>query len=697
MDNKRSVLIGCSVIEDLLPSYVDGICSGESKGLVEEHVADCPSCRERLRRMQETEGLEINMPEQDGDILDITKRLQEQKKKQKRTNGVLGAVSCVLAACLIVSLVPKGNIVRPADGEDSGSTTVATAVTETKEPAADFGEYTMAASYEEIYQKTRDYYDSMDDYGYWVEDSMVFTEETATDSMADGGASNGAMAPQASQSLERPVAEEMREEVSADKGDDSEFSSTNIMTEGVDESDISKTDGNYIYNATGSQIVIFDIQGGEAEKVTNFTPKFKSSADIIREIYVDGDLMTVLTDHESYEDGNFRSQVVVLIYDISDRKNPDLKGSRSQDGSFKSARKVGDIIYLFTDRYITDPGDDRTYALGEGLSRWFPLVNEEVVPRDCVYLPESGQNALVISSFNQNEPGRTIDTKVIVNEYAQLYMGSESIYLYSQVFSGGRDITRISKISYKEGALRTGESNMVRGHLNDPFAINESGGYLRIVTTEWDGGTNNMLYVLDGNLNEVGRISDIARGEQLYSCRFMGDTGYFVTYETTDPLFTVDLSDPTNPRVIGELELLGFSEYLHFWEEGKLLGIGYDSDEDGFRQGLKLSMFDISDPANVTEESRLVLSDVDYAPAFENYKAFMVSPRANLFGFAHVSYTEKGTDAAYDVYSYEDGQFVKRLSEQMKESGVYRARGHFRGEYFYLAKDTEVVSRALTE
>ena len=115
---------------------------------------------------------------------------------------------------------------------------------------------------------------------------------------------------------------------------------------------------------------------------------------------------------------------------------------------------------------------------------------------------------------------------------------------------------------------------------------------------------------------------------------FMGDVGYFVTFRQVDPLFSVDLSDPANPEIIGELKIPGFSEYLHPYGDGKLLGIGMDVDEAGvITEGVKVSMFDVSDPSDVKELTNCVLEDMYGTDVGDNYKAVFVDVEKNLFGF----------------------------------------------------------------
>ena len=122
----------------------------------------------------------------------------------------------------------------------------------------------------------------------------------------------------------------------------------------------------------------------------------------------------------------------------------------------------------------------------------------------------------------------------------------------------------------RQGKLNGVAKTRVNGYLNDSFSIDEYNGYLRLVTTV---DRTNAVYVLDEKLEETGKIENLAKDERIYSARFMGDIGYFVTYRETDPLFSVDLSDPANPKIIGELKIPGFSEYLHPYGDLSLIHI----------------------------------------------------------------------------------------------------------------------------
>lgn len=254
--------------------------------------------------------------------------------------------------------------------------------------------------------------------------------------------------------------------------------------------------------------------------------------------------------------------------------------------------------------------------------------------------------------------------------------------------------------------------------------MDEYNGNLRLVTTTagWNKDYSeytrtNGLYILDADMKTIGKIENLADNEEIKSARFMGDTGYFVTYRNTDPLFSADLSDPTKPKIIGELKITGFSEYLHFYGENKLLGIGWETDPDtGSIEGLKCSMFDITDPSDVKEIDRIVLKNVSICDALSNYRAILASPDKNLFGFAYGLYKNSGTGDYYHTeeqyyygllsYSEEDG-FVPGAYLNITQSGLfddaltnteYRTmRGIYISDTFYLVTENGISSYDMTD
>ena len=175
--------------------------------------------------------------------------------------------------------------------------------------------------------------------------------------------------------------------------------------------------------------------------------------------------------------------------------------------------------------------------------------------------------------------------------------------------------------------------------------------------------------MFDGELKLTGKLTGIAQGEEIYAARYFNDMAYFVTYRNTDPLFAVDLSDETNPVILSELKITGFSEYLHFWGSDKLVGIGYETDPDsGERKGLKLSMFDISDPADLKTAGTCVIENLDYSPALYDYKCVLVDEKENIIGFAAESY-RRGS-CSYFLFSWENGKFREVMTESLDGSAA---------------------------
>ncbi len=504
-----------------------------------------------------------------------------------------------------------------------------------------------------------------------------------------------------------------------------DYSKTNLMTAGVDESDIVKTDGKYIYKVENNHISVTDIRGGEMKEVALVAPPSQSAADEIREIYVDEERLLVITQREDvnmdvgqidmeeitvaedamvdvYEMAG-KVQTVTYIYDIANPAEPKQEDSVIQDGRYHTSRKIGDILYVFTDYMLNLPDENRKSAIAEdGVTAWLPGVEDTAVPAECIYLPETGYSGLFVSSVDITKPDNIIDMKMIVNDYSSIYVSNSSIYIYKTDYRSNPEYTKIARFAMKDGVIEGVDAATVNGSILDSFAINEYQGYLRVLTTvRGNREESNSVYILDADMHLAGELEGIAPGEQIYSARFMNETGYFVTYRNTDPLFTVDLSNPKAPKILGELKVTGFSEYLHFWGEDKLLGIGYETDPDtGEDLGIKLSMFDISDPANVKEESRTVLEGDVYTDALYNYKSILVDKEKNIIGFAFEDYAaynweetdDYGYGIRYTVYSYENGQFVQKLNEQMSDYLTENCRGLYVKDIFYLMGDNSLES-----
>lgn len=688
----------------------------------------------------------------------IEKQLQEQKAKQQQENQHLkpkkskkiipwrrlGSMVAVLA--LVVCSGIYITVTRVDKNSGTGQTD-SIAMTDTQQTVGEAGEteeaehvdvaslgtmYHRASDYKEVYQTLLKGYQQN-----WIEGEM--SAETSTATSEDKASGNAAKDESADMDLS---------EGSKEGGKD--YSTTNLQMEGVDESDIAKIDGSYIYTVEDKYIVITDIRDGKLEEVTRFLPKDCGVADRVMEIYVDGDqLILVVQGYETSLDGNSKagadkenkdeensdetysdeetaasedsafwyemngkSITQIQVYSIVDRKNPEFEGRLIQDGYYNTSRKIGDVVYLFTQYNMTS--DVTSYVEkkhgvedlkeGNGVSSLaeavIPKVNGEKVAASEIYLPESsGESGILVSSLDVNKPDKVLDSKLVISGYAQTYISKDALYLYEEDYDGAM-ITNIAKFALDEGRISGVAAAAVSGYVRDTFAINASDGYLRVLTTDYSTEDEvNALYILDENMKLTGQLTGIAPGEEIYAARFMGNTGYFVTYRNTDPLFTVDLSDPAKPEIIGELKVTGFSEYLHFWDDTHLLGIGYESDENtGNIENIKLSMFNIENPGEVTEEAKLVLKDVDYSEALYDYKSVIISKDKNLIGLVCEDYSGSRTKQTYQIYSYENGTF-KKQAEIPGINGVNyeNVRGMYSGNVFYLWINDNITSYDMTD
>lgn len=671
----------------------------------------------------------------------IEKQLQEQKAKQQQENQHLkpkkskkiipwrrlGSMVAVLA--LVVCSGIYITVTRVDKNSGTGQTD-SIAMTDTQQTVGEAGEteeaehvdvaslgtmYHRASDYKEVYQTLLKGYQQN-----WIEGEM--SAETSTATSEDKASGNAAKDESADMDLS---------EGSKEGGKD--YSTTNLQMEGVDESDIAKIDGSYIYTVEDKYIVITDIRDGKLEEVTRFLPKDCGAADRVMEIYVDGDQLILVvqgyetsldesskagsdkenSDKESSDEEiavsdasedsafcykmNGKSTTQIQVYSIVDRRNPEFEGRLIQDGYYNTSRKIGDVVYLFTQYHMTS---DVVGYVEKEYTSVIPKVNGEKVAAGEIYLPESsGESGILVSSLDVNKPDKVLDSKLVISGYAQTYISKDALYLYEEDYDGAM-ITNIAKFALDEGRISGVAAAAVSGYVRDTFAINASDGYLRVLTTDYSTEDEvNALYILDENMKLTGQLTGIAPGEEIYAARFMGNTGYFVTYRNTDPLFTVDLSDPAKPEIIGELKVTGFSEYLHFWDDTHLLGIGYESDEKtGNIENIKLSMFNIENPGEVTEEAKLVLKDVDYSEALYDYKSVIISKDKNLIGLVCEDYSGSRTKQTYQIYSYENGTF-KKQAEIPGINGVNyeNVRGMYSGNVFYLWINDNITSYDMTD
>ena len=471
------------------------------------------------------------------------------------------------------------------------------------------------------------------------------------------------------------------EAAAADSDTGASYSETNTQVEGIDEADIVKTDGEYIYIAGNNAVRIVKTVSGKLSEAAIIKLDQNKT---VQEIYIDGDRLILLGNRYEdsiYQGGDVRIQVesavdsigMVMpyynktysfmdVYDITDPGDPAFLKGHEMEGYYQSSRKNGEIVYMITNCYISN------YNVLPAMKYTLPAKETDLTLalNDVLVIPDyPAYTYLVVSALDIHDSNNA-NVEAIAAAGQLVYMNDNALYLAS---SGYYNESPIIKFSIDGKNIGYAGSGMVDGYLLNQFSMDEADGYLRVATTTWENGNN--LFVLDDSLDIVGSVKGYAQDERIYSVRFIGNKGYVVTFRNMDPLFVFDLSDPENPQITGELEVPGFSNYLHPVGEDLILGIGqetyniYKKDSQGNevvvgtgQSGIKLSLFDVSDMGKPKEIDKLVIGGSgSYSDAFYNHKAVMFDlDRENLGFDAYVAPDDKGG-------AYKQGALVINFSD----------------------------------
>ena len=519
-------------------------------------------------------------------------------------------------------------------------------------------------------------------------------------------------------------------------GSDTYYSGTNVQVEGVDEGDIVKTDGTYIYILRDVELIIMKADGKNVSEVSH-TIVGSAWETIAREdgvdetmekmpvaLYVSGDRAVILSTYFHWLDtdeknaNNGSNYVSVDIYDLENREEPKLIKSLGQDGYQVDSRVIGETLYLCTAYYVCDPDRDAPEAFVPCL---YTDGKGEPVSCGTIGMLSNGDSTTYAVLTSYDIAGASVTgTQSILGGGETVYMNTDNLYLCRTVYSDnvtetGTDgpyavtthrtdaSTTINRFSVAEGVLSYATTGSVPGGLNNQFSLDEHNGLLRMATTEQNGGykvyvdeghkfenyepmdtvQSNDVYVLDSDLQILGSVTEIAPDESVYSARFDGDFAYLCTYRTVDPIFAVDLSDPTAPTVVGELSLTGYSDYLHLWTEHQLFGLGMQTQElesesgtTARLDGMKMVMIDTNDPSALREESTLEI-DADYSQALYNHKAILVDQGRDLIAFP--------AEGNYLVYGYSADQgFQLKKEISLQNEWDWQSRGLYIGDWFYV-------------
>ncbi len=502
-----------------------------------------------------------------------------------------------------------------------------------------------------------------------------------------------------------------------------DYSGTNVQVEGIDEADIVKTDGKYIYAMCGNLLTIYRADGENTARVneTELTQSDENESVSASELLLDGSRLFVIAERTVWTDDATwycETSTEVLIYDVSKPEQPVLKETYGQDGNYRSSRMTDGMLYIISEHYIY--GDEFS------TEDWIPITycsgTETKIPANRIYICPGATACLTMVGAFDCKSLKTSDVCSFTGAADTVYMNGNEIYLaqttydtlksdpykvdqYDVIDYVNTAVTAINRITAKDGKLTLTASGSVDGYLVNQFAIDLYNGNLRIATTVnstsysiytdkkhdfenyafGETTMENRMTVLDGDLQPVGTLEGIAPDERIYSVRYFGDVAYMVTYESIDPVFAIDLSDPKNPTLLSALEVLGVSDYLHGYGDGLLFGLGQALDENGASSGLQLSMFDVSDPKDVKLVAKTEIEEY-YSEALYNHKAILIDPEKNLIGFP-------GSDYNFYVFSYTDGRFKQEGMFDLidEDNGVYwnwsGSRGLYIDNYLYLICD----------
>lgn len=503
----------------------------------------------------------------------------------------------------------------------------------------------------------------------------------------------------------------------------------------------------YVYN--DMLLVVGSIS---AEKWVYFDENSKRTDDVD----MDGDY---------FPDCLSKEAVFVSVYTTGE--SPQLLDTYYQEGSYEDVRISPDgYMYLISD-YFTQ--STNVVENENELENYVPTCgindNASYIPAEDILLPaesESKSDRLsytVIGSLDLNTSGEitAVDSKALAGYTGQIYCSQDNLYTntYSPYERNDEESlktekTNITRIAINAGTITPAASGTIDGTVKDQFSMSEYNGYFRVAAHrqyyyykfvpydnyeinedgdaidswgdvlygDWKGDEfgryyfntskiDNCVYVLDLDMNIVGESEAFGQGESIKSASFSGDISYVVTYEQTDPLFAIDLSEPTAPAIMDEFKILGYSTYMQQWNDGQLLGFGIAADEDGIERGIKLTMFDNSDPYNLQaiDTFELIRGEEQYigSDAVWDRKALLIAPEKNLIGFPlyRCNYGEEDWNMseqyAYMFFSFEDGKFVYR-GEFVNNLVDYNTdiynftRAVYIGDYVYIISGSNFIA-----
>lgn len=452
-----------------------------------------------------------------------------------------------------------------------------------------------------------------------------------------------------------------------------DYSTTNIQVENVDEADITKTDGDYIYSISENNVIITDVMDPNNIKIAATIKS--TNGNVPEDLILYKDKLIVISTSSDYSSSyyhyNNNSNTIVKIYDITQKNKPLLLKDYELYEPYYTSRCIDNELYVISSGDLREEdGEVITYYREDDTLREIGLKNIK-------YLKDvKTSTQTLISAIDLDNIKRDIKVSSYLIDISNAYVSENSIYLldekydynvppisslfglkgalgpFKYEYNFNKYYTEIYKFDIsKDGYVTYRTKAKVKGETINQYSLDEYNGHLRVALYDMDGAR---VVILDEKLNEIGTSKSVAKGEKMYSSRFMNNKLYLVTYRTMDPLFVIDLSDEKQPKVLGELKIPGYSTYLHPYDENHLIGIGMETKETVRRNsygkvtsttssiiGMKMALFDVSDVKNPIQISSTVIGDRRTTSAIlTNPKALLFSKEKELIAIPVNNYSE---------------------------------------------------------
>ncbi|MEI7026378.1 beta-propeller domain-containing protein [Paenibacillus sp. y28] len=562
-----------------------------------------------------------------------------------------------------------------------------------------------------------------------------------------------------------------------------DYSRTNTQVEGVDEGDVVKTDGQFLYQLNRERLIITSAVPANQMKVASMIHFGEKLPLYPQELYVDGNRLLVIgsspaplralnpvepvpmldsaapasasaasgaadadqpaaASQTSAEADSltvppiskrfispdlvrYEPRTKALLFDISNREQPSLEKEVELEGHYVSSRKIGSAFYFISNKSIPMyqiMNGSEEFAVPAYRDSASGTADQQLDYDRIRYFPGSPDtNYMVIAGIDLNKPQQAASISAYIGSGQNVYATQNHLYvtvykypyerLAQPMVKAGSElaVTEAENASQAAGTsviyqfkLHNGEVHYMQkgeipGRLINQFALDEYNGYLRAATTlerfDWSGDdhSSNGMYVLDDKLQLAGKVENLAPGERIYSVRFMGGRGYMVTFRNTDPLFAIDLTNPQQPAVLGQLKIPGFSDYLHPYDENHLIGFGKETMEIPVKNssgapgepvtravqlGMKLSLFDVSDVTKPVEQFKEIIGGPGtYSELLYNHKALLFSKENNLLAFPVTVMDNDGRTNADGSPAYGTFRFQGAYVYQVDLANGFRQKG----------------------